>query len=209
MVSKKKKRWLANESKFAGDKNVPLKMRALMALHTYRNNPEFFNSYPEETHKDDARLLMEYFCECVKKNEPIANEALEYFKDCFENVLKDVHSLDRCFNFIKRNKKNLHIPPEYLHEITKDIMDRGINLKDACIAQEHKTGLDQVTLTQHFNEFAETLFDSWLAHQIIVNKKIYKDFRTDLKKYQITALKKYFNYTISDNGLVFIKSESK
>ena len=99
------------------------------------------------------------------------------------------------------------------HGYTAKVKDYNLQLydqcQDACIAQEHKTGLDQVTLNQHFNEFAETLFDSWLAHQIIVNKKIYKDFRTDLKKYQITALKKYFNYTISDNGLVFIKSESK
>ena len=113
------------------------------------------------------------------------------------------------FNFIKRNKKNPQMPPEYLNEMTHDIMDRGFNLNDACIIQKNKTGIKVKTLNQHFNEFAETLFDSWLAHQIIVNKKIYKDFRTDLKKYQITALKKYFKYTISDNGLVFIKSESK
>ena len=205
----KKKRWLAHESKFAGDKNVSLKMRALMALHIYRNNPEFFNSYPEEMHKDDATLLMEYFCDCVNNNKPLEKEALEYFRDCFENVVKDTYSLDRCFNFIKRNKKNPHMPPDYLHEMTHDIMDKGINLNDACIIQKNKTGIKVKTLNQHFNEFAETLFDSWLMHQVLVKKKTYRDFRKELKQHQITAIKKYFKYTISDNGLVFIKSESK
>ena len=206
---KKNKRWLAKQSKFTGDKNLSLKMRALIALHNYRNSPESFNSYPEEMCKDDASLLMEYFCELVNNKKPILNEALEYFRDCFENALKDAHSLERCFNFTKRNKKNPDMPPEYLHEITRDIMDKGCNLKDACLAQERKTGLDEKTLNQYFNEFSETLIDSWFIHQIVVNKKIYKDLRTELKKDQITSLKKYFKYKISDTGVGFIKSESK
>lgn len=206
---KKNKRWLAKQSKFTGDKNLSLKMRALIALHNYRNSPESFNSYPEEMCKDDASLLMEYFCESVNNKKPILNEALEYFRDCFENALKDAHSLERCFNFTKRNKKNPDMPPEYLHEITRDIMDKGCNLKDACLAQERKTGLDEKTLNQYFNEFSETLIDSWFIHQIVVNKKIYKDLRTELKKDQITSLKKYFKYKISDTGVGFIKSESK
>jgi hypothetical protein len=209
LKDKKNKRWLAKQSKFTGDKNLSLKMRALIALHSYRNSPESFNSYPEEMCKDDASLLMEYFCESVNNKKPILNEALEYFRDCFENVLKDAHSLERCFNFTKRNKKNPDMPPDYLHEITRDIMDKGCNLKDACLAQERKTGLDQKTLNQHFNEFSETLIDSWFIHQIVVNKKIYKDLRTELKKDQITSLKKYFKYKISDTGVGFIKSESK
>jgi hypothetical protein len=206
---KKNKRWLAKQSKFAGDKNLSLKMRALIALHNYRNSPESFNSYPEEMCKDDASLLMEYFCESVNNKKPILNEALEYFRDCFENVLKDAHSLERCFNFTKRNKKNPDMPPEYLNEMTHDIMDKGINLNEACIIQKNKTGIKVKTLNQHFNEFAETLFDSWLIHQVLVKKKIYRDFRKELKVHQITAIKKYFKYTISDNGLIFIKSESK
>jgi hypothetical protein len=64
-------------------------------------------------------------------------------------------------------------------------------------------------LNQNFNEFSETLIDSWFIHQIVVNKKIYKDLRTELKKDQITSLKKYFKYKISDTGVGFIKSESK
>ena len=175
---KKNKRWLAKQSKFTGDKNLSLKMRALIALHNYRNSPESFNSYPEEMCKDDASLLMEYYCESVNNQKPILKEVLEYFRDCFENVLKDTHSLERCFNFTKRNKKNPDMPPEYLHEITRDIMDKGCNLKDACLAQERKTGLDEKTLNQHFNEFSETLIDSWFIHQIVVNKKIYIDLRT-------------------------------
>jgi hypothetical protein len=209
LKDKNNKRWLAKQSKFTGDKNLSLKIRALIALHNYRNSPESFNSYPEEMCKDDASLLMEYFCESVNNQKPILNEALEYFRDCFENVLKDAQSLERCFNFTKRNKKNPNMPPEYLHEITRDIMDKGCNLKDACLAQEHKTGLDQKTLNQHFNKFSETLIDSWFIHQIVVNKKIYRDLRAELKKDQITSLKKYFKYKISDTGVGFIKSESK
>ncbi len=209
LTEKKKKRWLASESKFAGDKNVSLRMRALMALHIYKNNPDFFNSYPEEMQKDDAAVLMEYFCDCINNKKPLENEILEYFRDCFENVLKQAYSLDRSFNFIKRNKKNLHAPPEYLIEMTHDIMDKGTNLNEACIAQKNKTGIKVKTLNQHFNLFAQTLFDNWLNHQIIVNKKIYKDFRKDFKQHQITAIKKYFKYRISDNGLVFLKSDLK
>jgi hypothetical protein len=191
------------------DKNLLLEYRVHYALDIYKNNPEFFNSYPDDIDVNSGKEIMEYFCICVDNQEKIPKELLEYFRDCFQKILKGGLTLNRCLNLTIRNKKNPYIAPEYLKDITHDIMNRGVSLTDACIAQEYKTKKDVTTLMNHFNEFSKFLISNWFVHQTIVNKIKFADLRKDLKKWQIKALKDYFKTAISEDGRRLVDSESK
>ncbi len=191
------------------DENLLLEYRVHYALDIYKNNPEFFNSYPDDINVNSGKEIMEYFCFCVDNQKEIPKELLEYFRDCFKKILKGGLTLDRSLNLKTRNKKNPYISPTYLQDITHDIMDRGISLTDACIAQKHKTKKDVTTLINHFHEFSKYLLCDWLVHQEVVNKIKFTDLRKDLKKSQISAMKKYFKTSISEDGRRLIDSEPK
>jgi hypothetical protein len=47
------------------------------------------------------------------------------------------------------------------------------------------------------------------VHQEVVNKIKFTDLRKDLKKSQISAMKKYFKTSISEDGRRLIDSEPK
>ena len=191
------------------DQNLHLEFRVYYALEIYKKNPEFFNSYPDDIKVHSGKEIMEFFCFCVNNQKEIPKELLEYFRDCFEKILKGGLTLDRCLNLKTRNKKNPYISPTYLQDITHDIMDRGISLTDACIAQKHKTKKDVTTLINHFHEFSKYLLCDWLVHQEVVNKIKFTDLRKDLKKSQISAMKKYFKTSISEYGRRLIDSDPK
>ena len=161
------------------DENLLLEYRVHYALDIYKNNPEFFNSYPDDINVNSGKEIMEYFCFCVDNQKEIPKELLEYFRDCFKKILKGGLTLDRSLNLKTRNKKNPYISPTYLQDITHDIMDRGISLTDACIAQKHKTKKDVTTLINHFHEFSKYLLCDWLVHQEVVNKIKFTDLRKD------------------------------
>jgi len=191
------------------DQNLLLEFRVYYALEIYKKNPEFFNSYPEDIKIHSGKEIMEFFCFCVNNQKPIPEELLEYFRDCFEKILKGGLTLDRCLNLKTRNKKNPYITPIYLENITHDIMDKGMNLTDACKAQERKTKKDTTTLMNHFHEFSKFLICDWLVHQELINKIKFTNLRNDLKKFQIEAMEKYFKTSISEDGRRLIDSEPK
>jgi hypothetical protein len=176
------------------DPELMLELTALNALDIYKNKPELFNSYPEDYYPDDAKVLIEFFCICVEQKKDIPPELLSYFRDCFRNILKGALSIERCLHLSGRTLKNPYLPPDYLKEITSDILDRGCTLIKAC-KEAHLRGVlkDDKTIMQNFNEFRRYLLTDWMVGKEINLKR--KLSTTDLTRHQIQAIKKYFKVT--------------
>ena len=185
------------------DPELMLELTALNALDIYKNKPELFNSYPEDYYPDDAKVLIEFFCICVEQKKDIPPELLSYFRDCFRNILKGGLSIERCLHLSGRPSKNPYLPPDYLDNFVIDVIENGLNLIEAC-KQSHMRGVDknEKTILQHFKEFNIYLFDQWIAHQEVVNKKNIMDLNKDVTKAQHQAIKKYFKSSISPPGYI-------
>jgi len=171
-------------------------MRAYHALSEYKINPELFNVYPEGFEIDDAKMLLNFFCYCVNNNRDIPEELNEYLKDAFEKILKGNLSYDRCLNLAGRKEKHPYHPPEYLKEITEDILNKGLTLSESCKEKQIKTGKNYKTLMQHFGEYSETLLYGWFFFQEMNGKRITYE---QLKSYQKKAIQKYFNNQVHEN----------
>lgn len=182
-----------------GDYSIPyelgLTMHAYHALAQYKINPEYFNLYPEGVEVNDARMLLKFFCYCVNNNQEIPKELNEYLRDAFEKILEGNLTYDRCLNLVGRKEKHPYLAPEYLKEITEDILNKGLTLSESCKEKQIKTGKNYKTLMQHFGEYSETLLYGWFFFQEMNDKKITYE---DLKSYQKKAIKKYFLNQIPD-----------
>jgi hypothetical protein len=191
------------QSKTPIDPELKFQFSALNALDIYKNKPELFNAYPEDYYPDDAKVLIEYFCICVEQKKDLRPELLDYFRDCFRNILKGGLSTNRCLHLSGRPSKNPYLPPDYLDNFVIDIIDNGLNLTEAC-KQAHMRGVDknEKTIMQHFKEFNIFLFDQWIDHQEANNKKIILDLKKDVTKTQYQAIKKHFKSSISAQGYI-------
>lgn len=185
------------------DQNLILQLSALNALDIYKNKPDLFNAYPEDYYPDDAKVLIEFFCFCVEEKKELPPELLNYFRDCFRNILKGGLSIERCLHLSGRPSKNPYLPPDYLDDFVVDVIENGFNLIEAC-KQSHMRGIDksEKTILQHFKEFNIYLFDQWIVHQEAVNKKNIIDLNKDITKAQHQAIKKYFKSSISPPGYI-------
>jgi len=177
------------------DHELLVEITAKYALDNYKNNPTLFNAYPEEDYyPNDAKILLEYFCLCVEKKKSMPPELLDYFKDCFKKILKGGQTFERCLNIVGRKQKNPYLPPDYLEDITSDILDKGYTLIKAC-KEAHSRGVskDNKTIMQNFNKFRQPLLSDWMVGKEINLKR--KISTTDLTYQQIQAIKKYFKIT--------------
>jgi len=177
------------------NEELQLEFHVKMVLDTYKKTPELFNSYPDESYyPNDALKIMEYFCLCVDKKKKLPPEMLEYFRDSFKKILKGGQSLERCLNIVGRKQKNPYLHPDYLEDITSDILDKGYSLTQAC-KEAHLRGVtkDDKTIMQNFNEFSKSLLIDWmLGKEITLKRKLQS---TDLDSKQIQAIKKYYKIT--------------
>jgi hypothetical protein len=138
---------------------------------------------------------MEYFCLCVDKKKKLPPQMLEYFRDSFKKILNGGQSIERCLNIVGRKQKNPYIFPDYLEDITSDILDNGYSLTKAC-KEAHLRGItkDDKTIMQNFNEFRQYLLFDWMVGKEISLKR--KLQTIDLTSKQIQAIKKYFKTTL-------------
>ena len=184
------------EGDYSISHELRLTMQAYHALKQYKINPEYFNIYPEGIEIDDARMLLKFFCYCVNNDQEVPKELNEYLRDAFEKILEGNLTYDRCLNLVGRKEKHPYHPPEYLKEITEDILNKGITLSESCKEKQIKTGKNYKTLMQYFGEYSETLLYGWFFYQEMKGKKItYKH----LKAYQKKAIKKYFLDQVHEN----------
>jgi hypothetical protein len=177
------------------NEELKLELHVKVALDIYKETPELFNSYPDESYyPNDALKMMEYFCLCVDKKKKLPPEMLEYFRDSFKKILKGGQSVERCLNIVGRKQKNPYLPPDYLEDITSDILDKGCTLIKAC-KEAHLRGVtkDDKTIMQNFNEFRQYLLMDWMVGKEINLKR--KLSTTDLTLQQIQAINKYFKIT--------------
>jgi hypothetical protein len=177
------------------NEELHLEFHVKMVLDIYKKTPELFNSYPDESYyPNDALKMMEYFCLCVDKKKKLPPEMLEYFRDSFKKILSGGQSIERCLNISGRKQKNPYLPPDYLEDITSDILDKGCTLIKA-IKESHLRGVtkDEKTIRQNFNEFKQHLLTDWmLGKEIDLKRKL---STTDLTHPQIQAIKKYYKIT--------------
>jgi PHP family Zn ribbon phosphoesterase len=123
-------------------------------------------------------------------------ESGKRLKDAFEKILKGNLSYDRCLNLAGRKEKHPYHPPEYLKEITEDILNKGLTLSESCKEKQIKTGKNYKTLMQHFGEYSETLLYGWFFFQEMNGKRITYE---QLKSYQKKAIQKYFHNQVHEN----------
>ena len=177
------------------NEELQLEFHVKMVLDIYKETPELFNSYPDEKYyPNDALKIMEYFCLCVDKKKKLPPGMLEYFRDSFKKILRGGQSLERCLNIVGRKQKNPYLHPDYLEDITSDILDKGYSLTRAC-KEAHLRGVskDDKTIMQNFNEFSKPLLIDWmLGKEISLKRKL---LSTDLTNKQIQAIEKYFKTT--------------
>lgn len=175
---------------------ILLELTAQNALYTYKNNPAHFNSYPDEDYyPNDAKILLEYFCFCIENQKEVPEELLGYFKDCFKKILNGSQSIERCLNLVGRKVRNKFLAPDYLSELTSNILDKGISLTKACKeAQLSGVTKSDKTIMQDFNSYKNLLLFDWMVgKEISLNRKFYT---TDLTTQQHKAIKKYFKITL-------------
>lgn len=183
------------EGDYSVSYELGLTMQAYRALHEYKINPKLFNVYPEGIEVDDARILLKFFCFCVNNNQEIPQELNDYLRDAFEKILKGNLSYERCLNFAGRKEKHPYHAPEYLREITDDILNKGLTLSESCKEKQIRTGKNYKTLMQHFGEYYETLLYGWFFFHEMNGKKV---TYAHLKAYQKKAIKKYFLNQVPD-----------
>lgn len=184
------------------DKNLMLEWVVHVGLETYNKTPEIFNSFPdEEYYPDSARAMLEYYCYCINNKKEIPDGLLEYFRDCFTKILKGGLTTDACLNLVGRKQKHPFLYPDYLDDITRDILDNEHDLTTAC-KEAQLRGVDKEVkyLMQQLNEYSLYCLQNWFVHQNVVNKVKFTNLNKDLTDKQRKALRKYFDIGITEQG---------
>lgn len=195
------------------DKNLMLEFTAIMGLDTYKNNPDTFNSFPdEEYYPDVARIILEYFCYCINNKKEVPTELQEYLRDCFSKILKGGSTIEASMNLVGRKRKNPFLYPDYLDDITSDILGKGYSLTKACKEAQIR-GVDKEVkyLMQQLKEYSIYCLNDWFLNQKVVNKIKFNNLYIDLTDKQKKSLNKYFDIEITKEGKVidFKKTSSK
>ena len=197
--------------KFEGniDKNLMLEWIVHVGLETYNKTPEIFNSFPdEEYYPDSARAMLEYYCYCINNKKEIPEGLLEYFRDCFAKILKGGLTTDACLNLVGRKQKHPFLYPDYLDDITRDILDNEYDLTKAC-KEAQLRGVDKEVkyLMQQLKEYSLYCLQNWFVHQNVVNKIKFTNLNNDLTDKQRKALRKYFDIGVTkEGGIIALKN---
>jgi hypothetical protein len=190
--------------KFEGnlDKNLMLEFVVHVGLDTYKRTPETFNSFPEgDYYPDIARSMLEYFCFCINNQKEVPSELLEYFRDCFAKILKGGLTTDACLNLVGRKKRHPFLYPDYLDDVTSDILDKEYDLTKAC-KEAQTRGIDKEVkyLMQQFKQYSIYCLQHWFLHKRVTKKLQFNNLNTELTEKQKKALLKYFDIGVTEEG---------
>lgn len=185
------------------------------SLLRYHKFPKTFNNHQtsNDYYFDEAKLMMEKFCEYVENKKDIPDQLNIYFKDCFLKVLKGGQSLERCFNFSGRKELNPYEFPDFLENVFSNIMEKEMSFTNAYITCQTDDAIDkdEKTIGNLLHKYSSQLFDNWLYKNIDKIKT-----HDDLTIWQKDKLKNSFKIDIEPVkdklqlfGLYLYKNENK
>lgn len=113
----------------------------------------------QSAEREDAIVLMLFFCDLVEKEKEIPKELLNHFKFCFESIVSGLPA-NRALGIEKSNNRPKANEKKCIH-ITLEVFRHRLNGKSANIASElvaAKYGLNPSTIKKYWGMYKEDAF---------------------------------------------------